>query len=87
MVRSERLKSNLNDKISRHRGYDFVHRIPVNIMHIFVFNCKNRPRKHCPLVVSSFNIDLNGQVKLIRADETKLREHFSKPWQWNIGQN
>ena len=64
-VRSERLKSNLNDKISRHRGYDFVHRIPVSIMHIFVFNCKNLPRKHCPLVVSFFDVDRCGRVKLI----------------------
>ena len=64
-VRSERLKSNLNEKISRRRRYDFVHRIPVSIMHIVVFNCTNRPRKHCPLVVSFLNIDLGGQVKLI----------------------
>ena len=64
-VRSERLKSNLNEKISRRRRYDFVHRIPVSIMHIVVFNCTNRPRKHCPLVVSFFNIDLGGKVKLI----------------------
>ena len=64
-VRSERLKSNLNEKISRRRGYDFVHRIPVSIMHIVVFNCTNRSRKHCPLVVSFLNIDLGGQVKLI----------------------
>ena len=84
MVRSERPKSNLNDKISRHRGYDFVHRIPVNIMHIFVSTVRIVQEN---IVVSLFNIDLNGQVKLIRADETKLREHFSKPWHWNIGQN
>ena len=78
-VRSERLKSNLNDKISRHRGYDFVHRIPVSIMHIFVFNCKNLPRKYCPLVVSFFDVDRCGRVKLIMSWWTKLREHFQKP--------